>query len=541
MSKYIFADSVFFACTTLFCFLALQGSLDLTPLGVNMDSDLQNYAQILESKRYPDAFTMDPVVPLFHADPGVPNLLTSIAQLPFFGSDAATALLRVGNIAIFLHFLAYYILGRYLFSLPSIAAILSLVMSITVYWAFGTFWGNLHSDPVPRFFFADLWPFLFILALKATEKRSLQPVLFFLTGCCITVHTVSTLMVGPMFFFAFAIQNTRRPLKSQIKELVKNGVFFAIPVVCYLAWLLYPFLALPTEQVFFDVRDLRFGNDFTNLHRVLGGILLKYCYAPPLLPTGLICWWIAYKNSQRLPNAAQQLVKLLPGLVFGILCMCCICAIEITLAESIGKNNMSQEILRGTRFLIPLSWLAIVTVVYLLFRRIPSGLRVCVVIGTIFALLIFMQEKQVIAARHALAEYTGIKVLDTEKAQVLRKYNYAELEMLNALKKNKDEYIFSPDDAMGIRYIAHCNLLPVYKDGNVIYYARNKELANLWLKEQKVLRSSPSKWIDIWNDSKATILVTKKKTNLDLMFFVMNDVLFDNNEWIIAKKKQSYK
>ena len=127
--------------------------------------------------------------------------------------------------ASFLHFLAYYILGRCLFRSPSLAALLSILMSIAVHWSFGTFWGSMRSDPVPRIFYADLWPFLLLLACAAVKRPSLQPVVMFLSGCAMLVHTVSALMGGAMFFMAFfpalAGQGTVAPRGPEPAESVE--------------------------------------------------------------------------------------------------------------------------------------------------------------------------------------------------------------------------------------------------------------------------------------------------------------------------------
>jgi len=81
----------------LFCWCALQGTLELNPQGIGMDSDLQNYAQIMEAAEYPAAFALDPVASYFPRDPGVPNLLTDLAGLFPGGDNAAVDMLRVGS------------------------------------------------------------------------------------------------------------------------------------------------------------------------------------------------------------------------------------------------------------------------------------------------------------------------------------------------------------------------------------------------------------------------------------------------------------
>ena len=55
------ADLLLVLLAALFCWCALQGTLDRNPQGIGMDSDLQNYAQIMEAGECPAAFARDPV------------------------------------------------------------------------------------------------------------------------------------------------------------------------------------------------------------------------------------------------------------------------------------------------------------------------------------------------------------------------------------------------------------------------------------------------------------------------------------------------
>ena len=126
------ARDILFACLSLlFSLAACKGILLLSPLGAGIDSDLQNYAQILEVARYPAAFAADPVAPIFVHDPDVPNLLTVLTGFFSSSANAAVAILKAGCIALWLHLISWYALGRFLWSRASLAALLSLVCSIT--------------------------------------------------------------------------------------------------------------------------------------------------------------------------------------------------------------------------------------------------------------------------------------------------------------------------------------------------------------------------------------------------------------------------
>ena len=403
------ADLLLVLLAVLFCWCALQGTLDLNPQGIGMDSDLQNYAQIMEAGECPAAFARDPVASFFPQDPGVPNLLTALAGLLPDGDNAATDMLRVGALGVFLHFLAYYILGRCLFRSPSLAVLLSILMSIAVHWSFGTFWGSMRSDPVPRIFYADLWPFLLLLACAAVKRPSLQPVVMFLSGCAMLVHTVSALMGGAMFFMAFFLLWRDRGLWRHAGLSLLNLLSFAVPVVIYLKVFLADTPAPPAEYagLFAEVRALRYSKDWHDVWQSLADILRYYTFPVPLFPAAAVAAAILFKKRQQLAGPVRTLLRLMPGMVLGIAGGCVLCALEMWLARHLGRQNMSQEILRGTRFLVPLSWLLLTCLLSLYWQGFAPLLRRGLVILLAVVLLSLGQGKQVVAARHALADMTG--------------------------------------------------------------------------------------------------------------------------------------
>ena len=72
------ADCVFVLCAALFCLAALAGTKLILPDGVCMDSDLQNYTQILASWLSPGLTRGDPLYPTYALYPGIPNHFMSI-------------------------------------------------------------------------------------------------------------------------------------------------------------------------------------------------------------------------------------------------------------------------------------------------------------------------------------------------------------------------------------------------------------------------------------------------------------------------------
>ena len=539
MSRTFLADCFFCLLAGLFCFFALHGTLEMNPRAVNIDSDLQWYAQILETALHPEAFTADPVASLLPQDPGVPNLLTDLASWLGPTDHAPTNLLYVGSLAIFLHFLAYYALGRWLFGAPSLAAMLSLLMSVTVYWAYGTFWGNLHSDPVPRIFFAVLWPLMMALACLSVQRTVLRPLVLFLTGCAINVHTVSTLMFGPMLLMGFALLPQGQPWGRHVKTWLLGALCYLLPVAIYIWWLLGGLLSeAHDEALFAQVRAFRFAKDFQNLWLSLRDILANYTLIQPVLPAGALCWWLAWRNRTKLPERVRSLLLLAPGMVLGMAGMCVLCALEIWLATRLGRNNFSQEILRGTRFLVPLSWLMVASALLLVWRKLPELLRGGVALSFALCLCLFAQDKQVLAARHYVAVATGATRLDTDEGQKMAKDGALQMEALTALQKSirPGELVFSDSEFMAVRYAAHCPMAPGFKDGNIIYYAKEPAIARRWVAMQRIIATSPQGWISVWRDGEAPLLLTRRVDCRDELLR-LGDLLFENSSYLLLRRR----
>lgn len=533
------ADLLLVLLAVLFCWCALQGTLDLNPQGIGMDSDLQNYAQIMEAGECPAAFARDPVASFFPQDPGVPNLLTALAGLLPDGDNAATDMLRVGALGVFLHFLAYYILGRCLFRSPSLAVLLSILMSIAVHWSFGTFWGSMRSDPVPRIFYADLWPFLLLLACAAVKRPSLQPVVMFLSGCAMLVHTVSALMGGAMFFMAFFLLWRDKGLWRHAGLSLLNLLSFAVPVVIYLKVFLADTPAPPAEYagLFAEVRALRYSKDWHDVWQSLADISRYYTFPVPLFPAAAVAAAILFKKRQQLAGPVRTLLRLMPGMVLGIAGGCVLCALEMWLARHLGRQNMSQEILRGTRFLVPLSWLLLTCLLSLYWQGVAPLLRRGIVILLAVVLLSLGQGKQVVAARHALADMTGLGWLDTEEARQIKTHSLGLRDALQALRAQAgpEELVFTDGDCMAVRFAARMPMLPVHKDGNVIYYAADPDMARRWLAMQHRMAADATGYMEVWRTEQAALLLTRHVEHKALLLRY-GALLFENEDWLLLRR-----
>ncbi|MDE5833395.1 MAG: translation initiation factor 2, partial [Desulfovibrio sp.] len=226
----LLCDLVFLVCAALFAWLAMRGILEISADGAALDSDLQTYAQGMTAERYPELFAADPALNARTEANSIPNLERYLADKLAPDDNFAAGLLRAGAFAIFFFYAGWYAFGRRLLKYPSLAAALALCCGVTFWVGWGTFWGVLHSDPVPRTFFAAIFPFLLVFLLAALRVAWLRPLCMLATGLCMWVHGVSALNCGAMFFAAFLfIKPPNQTLPNHINNCALALIAFAAP------------------------------------------------------------------------------------------------------------------------------------------------------------------------------------------------------------------------------------------------------------------------------------------------------------------------
>ncbi len=519
-------DLVVALLTAAFCWLAVRGLLVLSPLGVGMSSDLQNYAQILEATFQPELFVHDPVGALLPRDPGVPNMLTNLA--PFFsGANMAESLIVAGGTAIFCQIFGWYVFGRLVFGSPALSAFLAVVGSTTFYWAFGTYWGACHEEAVPRIFFNALWPFFLLAGTWAMRSLKIRLALSLALGLSIFVHSVSALMLGGMFLTVFLLHPVK-PRLASAPSLLATGrrsgglfrhlattlactVLFAAPVLTFLV--LRAPVANPDPaslELLRQMFELRFATDWGDIWGGFAKNVLPLVVDFPLLPLGALALIFILYKQDRLEGPARDLALLMPFLLVGMLAVVLVCQAEIVLAPRFSRMSMSLEILRGTRFLVPMSLLCLAIALSLYIHRIPRLLSGAVALAAALVLFLVSPDKVVLAARMEVRDALGLeREMD---AQAIVEAGKSELEALDAVEKNvpRDETVFAPMDAMSVRYVLKHPLEPVHKDGNIFYHTRSMEPGRAWLDIQTGLRKDPRTALEAWAKSPARWMLSPR-------------------------------
>lgn len=528
-------DLLFILGAALYAWLAWRGILPISGYGVSLDSDLMTYAQGMAGESHPELFGADPVLAQSSAANSIHNIERALAGWLAPPDQWAQGLLAAGAICIFVFYAAWYILGRWLVGAPSLAAALAIACGTTVWVGWGTFWGIAHSDPLPRVFFGALMPALVYVCMLAMRRAWLRPACMGLAGLFMWVHGVSALNCGAMFFMAFAL--VRPPgakFGAQLVNLCFCLIAFFAPVLIFLGASLWQPDGMTPEKlaVFRELMDLRWHTDYSGFGQRMATFFSPFSDAFPVLAGGVAGWLVTlWKGRSR----ARLFCKMCPCFVLALMCVAAFCWAETHFSLEYGRLPMGHELVRGLRFLVPLSWICIMLGIASVAGR---WLRRASLIVVIVCALIIPADRQYMAAQYALSQYTGLSLPLTAKGkeEAARAARLREFLMHVQKLVPQGEAIYSPEDAMQARYIALRPLAHSFKDGYAHFYNKDYEGSARWLKLEKMARSGPDGWLAAWEESGAPWLIGPEKIIGVNMEKLPGRIMLKEDGWILARR-----
>lgn len=529
------ADAVFILLIFLYALACWRGALEMSANGAILDSDLQTYAQAMAGEARPELFANDPALADRTPANSIPNLQRALASLLLQGDGYAAALLASGAIAIFVFYSGWYLFGRIVFRYPSLAAILSLAMGVTVWIGWGTFWGITHSDPVPRVFFAAIFPFLLLLALAGAKRPSLRPLAMLACGLAMWAHGVSALNCGAMFFTAFLLlKSPRLSWGGHFANLALCLAAFFIPVLYFLWPSLFQGRSFAADELalFQEFFSVRWQSDYSDF----GGRLLRFFSLsnPPflILLAGAGCWLLIIKNCK---GNLKELCRMFPCFILALALVVCFCWAEGALAPKLGRLPLGHELIRGLRFCVPLAWIMMTG---LLAVYMPNIVWRASLLAIAASLLLYTTDRQYAAAQLAVTKYTGISLPLSLSAEEERSRAEETRKLAEMIKKRvpEGEAVFSDEDLMPVRYLALRPLAYSFKDGYIHYYNKDYPRAAQWLKIEKITRSSPDASAEAWLESGAPWFVSRK-AGAENVLAPYADFVESSGPWLLYKRK----
>jgi len=538
-----FADMFFLCLAAFYALAACNGVVALSAGGAEMDSDLSTYAFSMAGHQHPANFVQDEI--LREATPANSfwNLQQFLAQHLTPGDQYAVGLFRVGALAIFTFYAGAYLLGRWLFGPPGIAALLALCMGITIWVGWGDFWGIVHSDPVPRVIFSCCWLFLLMALISAMEHPWLRPPVMLTTGLAMWVHGLSALGCGAMFFTAFALHRPKGlTFSGHLLQLMLCLCCYFVPVLLFL----WPSLgqsspfSLAELDTFKELFDLRWQKDYGRL-----GERIMLFLDPGEVRLWILCGgflgWLAVLAWGK--PKARQLATMYPAFWLALICVTLFSWLEGLYAARVGRLPLGHELVRNLRFLIPLSWLMIVGAVAIIWPHL-QGLwgrlfRMGIVTGMLFAIILFSQDRQHVAALYSLSQSTGFHLPRSlqKKVEETHQQALAHRDALDSLRRlsSPGDLVFSNTGDMGVRHLALRGLGHTFKDGSHPFYNKKPDQARTWLEYETLMRSGPLGYLEAWQRSGALWLLSTRLQDREAIAR-LGEIVWENQGWIIARR-----
>lgn len=529
-SGFAFCDFAFLFLAAAFAWLVFRGIVPFSGFGAVLDSDLQTYAQGMAGAALQGHFAADPAIHAASPANSIPNLERMLGEALAPPGEWAAGLLRAGAIAIFVFYAGWYILGRRIYDSPALSALLSVVCGVTVWVGWGTFWGITHSDPIPRVFFAAIMPFLLLLGIEAISRPNLRPIAMFACGLAIWVHGVSALNCGAMIFTAFMfIPAKEAKPAAHCANLFLCLIAFFVPVLIFL-WPSLRQKPLSQEDLalFQELFALRWHEDYGKFGERMASFFSFSGPVFPILAGGLAGWLVViFKGSGR----EKLFCKMAPCFLLALFCVAGFCWLETWLAPRLGRAPMGHELVRGMRFLVPVAWILIVAGVGCVTgKKSRRLLLVCAVV----AVLAISHDRQYAAARYAFDRLAGLKsacASEANHAQAMR----ALFEKIRRVVP-EGEAVYSPEDAMQIRYISQRPLAHSFKDGYAHFYNRDAKGARKWLKLEKLSRSGTDGYLKAWRESGAPWLFCRDTAD-KASLLPLGEIALDENGWLLVRKR----
>lgn len=342
---------------------------------VFLGGDAGNIASWAAALDHPERFSGDDSV----ADPGnfrfyMTLHIPLIRLLARFTGDYGTAFISLLGAHVFLQALGFYVLGRTAFASRFWAALLAAVTLVPVDVPLDNW--RTFDDPIPRFTFQALLPFLLASALAARSRPGRQLWILAVAGASMVVHPVSALPWGLALWLGFAVPKpSETSWRRQIRHLVMlAGVFLAASAPFAGNYLAHHAHGVPSDAPALQIQTIM--KLLIPRGQLDAGFALRAFLARWLGPEGLI-WPAAAAGGLALAavSGEQRGRVAMVGLwCAGLLCACVLIPqVEQVLATRRGAIPIQIDLVRGLRYLVPIALLLCLWPLAVLERRLERS------------------------------------------------------------------------------------------------------------------------------------------------------------------------
>lgn len=327
---------------------------------VNLSGDAGNIASFCAAWDNPELFRRDgalgdPDQFRFYATIHIPL----IRGLHDVYGDYGTAFASTLGIHVFLYLLGFYVLGRVCTGSVGWGGLFALLFTVPVWLQWGTLWG-LWSDALPRVSFAALLGFLWTMAIVLRNRPRTYPLVLAAAGLLMYVHPVSAPTIAFSLLLGYAaLAIYRRELtRRRLGWLVLSGLVFAVVITPFAV----NYLSNHAHGEVPEASEVR----MIMAKRFTPGYMADYLdvivefFDEGLWPELFLIFGAA--GIVLMLSAGDPTNRGLVVLIAGWIVGCLVCSVGVFLvdhaiARATGGLPVQISLVRGVRFLVPLSYL----------------------------------------------------------------------------------------------------------------------------------------------------------------------------------------
>ncbi len=410
-----------------------------------------------------------------------------------FGNYGAASLFLL-PFFIFIHLTGYYVLGKSIFRNPWAGFYVSLFLSVPVA-TYYDFWGII-LDPLPRFLYQAVLPFLLALAIVRGYDPKWWPAIMGGLGILNYIHPVSTPVWAVAIMLGLWVSADGADFWKKVQMMTLATLILVIILAPFLMNYFgstvegtntlenYDLLIEVLRERFFMMRET--GLIEVVLHFFssrIGNVFDLVWYLICALAVGGVIYGIKWRESNQLFPAIRQITAWMLGvfLVGAVLPIA-----EQTIFAKLQQIPPEFELLRTFRFMMPLILLSAICFLWIMRDRLPdqqilspSASRTSYIICAL--LLLAVWGARGFELRPEFREAVNQNVQCWVKARIVCPLPEKNLDLIGVMNAVREETpvgsrIFSEGENVAVRYYAFRPLMYTYKDGAPLAYTDRHQL-----------------------------------------------------------------
>lgn len=526
----------------LLAVLLHYGRIGASVDGVDLTTDPAMYASIAAAYGHPEAFRQDFVYSeesryLTHVTP----LVQIVNWLAGDDGNYGVAYLQLTGVSVFLHYLAFYLLGIVFFKQRWKALFFSLLMGLCYWTPWGTYWGAGYRDYTPRSLFNALYGLLLCLFFLIREKPRWWPPFMLALGGLVYVHSISALPAAAGLWLSFAAsrpQGTSWP-RHALWLLLTGACFLLVMLPYALTYTHASGVKLgPDDVAFMDhILRTRFNIEYAEYLEGMARFLRQYTLLP-VIPLALWgTWMIVRRGTPREKLFGKHIWLWIAGTYIVILLF----VLDQEISRALGRMHLEFDLVRVHRFLPFFAICLVFLGANILWRDValeavrPLWQRICAGLVCLGLAIGFFCGGLHDMARVSFAWYWNR--LDDARYEAAYGPQLRRAEMVQALREQTrpGESIFFAREDQAIRYNALRPLTYGWKDACLLYYAKALDPLHEWERIEAALKTSPTAYIDIGLSTTPDYILSDRPQDRALLESRVGPVVWENARYLLVR------